>query len=172
MSTATNTYDDWLNKVRDILETSNSNALDFIDSFQSTLFSEEIFVYTNKGDMRTLPKGATALDFAFEIHSTLGATCQSIKVNGKLVPLAHPLSQGDKVVVISNSNQKPSEQWLKWVITSKARNKIRQSLRDEKRKAGEMGKEQRDIYDAYRNDYRDKILGVVEEQGVQKSQFH
>jgi GTP diphosphokinase / guanosine-3',5'-bis(diphosphate) 3'-diphosphatase len=128
--------------VRDILETPNNNAVDFIDNFQSTLFSEEIFVYTNKGDMRTLPKGATALDFAFEIHSNLGATCQSVKVNGKLVPLSHILSQGDKVIVIPNSNQKPNEQWLKWIITSKAKSKIKQSLRDEKRKFGDLGKEQ------------------------------
>ncbi len=134
-------YDTWLNKIREILETPNVNALEFIDDFQRALFQEEVYVYTPKGDMRTLPKGATALDFAFEIHSDIGYKCQSVKVNSKLVSLSQPLKNGDIVSVTTSSHQKPTEQWLKWVTTGKARNKIRQAVKEEHRKAGEIGKE-------------------------------
>ncbi len=134
-------YDTWLNKIRDILETPNVNALEFIDDFQRALFQEEVYVYTPKGDMRTLPKGATALDFAFEIHSDIGYKCQSVKVNSKLVSLSQPLKNGDIVTVTTAPHQKPNEQWLKWVTTGKARNKIRQAVKEEHRKAGEIGKE-------------------------------
>jgi GTP pyrophosphokinase len=136
-----NVYDSWLNKVREMLETPNTNAVDFIDEFQRSLFQEDVFVYTPKGDMRTLPKGATALDFAFEIHTDIGYRCQSVKVNGRLVALSHMLHNGDVVSIQTSPNQKPNDQWIKWVVTGKARLKIRNSIKDEKRKVGEMGKE-------------------------------
>jgi GTP diphosphokinase / guanosine-3',5'-bis(diphosphate) 3'-diphosphatase len=136
-----NVYDSWLNKVREMLETPNTNAVDFIDEFQRSLFQEDVFVYTPKGDMRTLPKGATALDFAFEIHTDIGYRCQSVKVNGRLVPLSHMLHNGDVVSIQTSPNQKPNDQWIKWVVTGKARLKIRNAIKDEKRKVGEMGKE-------------------------------
>ncbi len=134
-------YDTWLNKIRDLLEAPNANALEFIDDFQRALFQEEVYVYTPKGDMRTLPKGATALDFAFDIHSDIGYKCQSVKVNSKLVSLSQVLNNGDIVTVTTAPHQKPTEQWLRWVTTSKARYKIRQAVKEEHRKAGEIGKE-------------------------------
>jgi GTP diphosphokinase / guanosine-3',5'-bis(diphosphate) 3'-diphosphatase len=136
-----NVYDNWLNKVREMLETPNTNAVDFIDEFQRSLFQEDVFVYTPKGDMRTLPKGATALDFAFEIHTDIGYRCQSVKVNGRLVPLSYMLHNGDVVAIQTSPNQKPNDQWIKWVVTGKARLKIRNAIKDEKRKVGELGKE-------------------------------
>ncbi|MEY4925707.1 MAG: hypothetical protein RI894_143, partial [Bacteroidota bacterium] len=106
-------YDTWLNKIRDLLEAPNANALEFIDDFQRALFQEEVYVYTPKGDMRTLAKGATALDFAFDIHSDIGYKCQSVKVNSRLVSLSHVLNNGDMVAVTTAPSQKPTEQWLR-----------------------------------------------------------
>jgi GTP pyrophosphokinase len=98
-------------------------------------------VYTPKGDLKILPKGATALDFAFNIHSEIGYHCQAVKINNKLVPMGYKLQSGDQVSVITNKSQKPGESWLKWVVTGKARERIRQALREEERKFAEFGKE-------------------------------
>ena len=113
--------EDWINQIRELLENPESNAVDFLDEFKLNLFSKEIFVFTPNGELKTLPKGASALDFAFEIHTQLGANCLGCKVNGKLVPLSHTLKSGDQVEVISSKNQKPKKAWLSFVITAKAK---------------------------------------------------
>ncbi|KXK39674.1 MAG: bifunctional (p)ppGpp synthetase/guanosine-3',5'-bis(diphosphate) 3'-pyrophosphohydrolase [Saprospiraceae bacterium] len=136
-----NVFDKWLDNIREILETKHSDAVDFLSDFKTNLFDEEVYVYTPKGEMRVLPKGATALDFAFEIHTDVGYHASALKVNKKLVPMGYKLNQGDQVQVITNKNQKPNEDWLKMVITGKARSKIKSALKEERRKIGEFGKE-------------------------------
>ena len=131
----------WLQKVREMLKNPESNALDFIDDFKMNLFSDEIFIFTPKGALRQLPLGATALDFAFDIHSDLGASCIGAKVNHKLVPLSYKLQNGDQVEIITSSKQAPKEDWLSFVITAKAKSKIKSSLKEEKKKIAEEGKE-------------------------------
>lgn len=133
--------EDWVNQIRELLENPESNAVEFLEEFKLNLFSKEIFVFTPNGDLRTLPKGASVLDFAFDIHSQLGATCLGCKVNGKLVPLSHKLKSGDQVEVISSKNQKPKKAWLNFVLTAKAKNKIKGSLKDAKKTIAEEGKE-------------------------------
>jgi GTP pyrophosphokinase len=133
--------DSWLHHLRDILSNPDTDTLDFLQDFKLDLFTEEIYVYTPKGDMRVLPKGATALDFAFDIHSELGARCIGAKVNYKLVPLSHQLRTGDQVEIISSSKQKPSEDWLEFVTTAKAKSRIKYYLKEEKRKIAEDGKD-------------------------------
>lgn len=136
------TYEHWLDSVREMLEDPNSDAVEFLGDFKAnTLFSHEIYVYTPNGDMKVLPVGATALDFAFSIHSDLGYHCSSVRVNGRIVPMGHKLESSDRVEVITSKNQKPSEDWLKMVITGKARSKIRYAMKEERRKQGEIGKE-------------------------------
>jgi len=136
-----NVYDRWLANVRDILDTQHSDALEFLNDFKTNLFSEEIYAFTPKGDMKILPKGATALDFAFDIHSDVGYHATAIKVNNKLVPMGYKLQNGDQVSVTTAKNQKPTENWLKIVVTGKARSKIRSAMKEERRKKGELGKE-------------------------------
>jgi guanosine-3',5'-bis(diphosphate) 3'-pyrophosphohydrolase len=133
--------DEWLRKIREILDSPDDNALDFIDDFKLNLFSEEIFAFTPKGDMRTLPFGATALDFAFEIHTKVGEKCIGAKVNHKLVPLSHQLKSGDQVEILTSSKQTPKEDWLSYVITARAKSKIKNALKEEKRKISEDGRE-------------------------------
>ena len=134
-------YEKWLDQVREIMENPNSDALEFISDFKNNLYAEEIFVVTPMGDMINLPKGATALDFAFHIHTAVGYHCKAVKVNNKIVPMGYKLSTGDKVEVITDKRQKPNESWLKIVVTGKARSKIRSSMKEERRKKGEFGKE-------------------------------
>ncbi len=134
-------YDRWLNNIREMLDEQHSDAIEFINDFKTNLFAEEVYVFTPKGDMKVLPKGATALDFAFEIHSDIGYKTTALKVNDKIVPMGFKLENGDRVEVITNNNQKPKEAWLKMVVTGKARSKIRSSMKEERRKQGEMGKE-------------------------------
>ncbi len=131
----------WIQKVRELLNSPEQNALDFLDDFKMNLFSDEIFIFTPKGTLIQLPYNATALDFAFEIHSDLGASCIGAKVNHKLVPLSHQLQNGDQVEIITSSKQTPKEDWLNFVVTAKARSKIKSSLKEEKRKVAEEGKE-------------------------------
>ncbi|WP_256009513.1 RelA/SpoT family protein [Desertivirga xinjiangensis] len=133
--------DQWIQKVREMLKNPESNALDFLDDFKMNLFSDEIFIFTPKGALMQLPTDATALDFAFEIHSDLGAKCIGAKVNHKLVPLAHKLQNGDQVEIITSSKQTPKEDWLNFVVTAKAKSKIKSSLKEEKRRVAEEGKE-------------------------------
>ena len=133
--------EDWLAKVREILESTDENALDFLDDFKLNLYSEEIFVFTPKGDLRKLPSGATIIDFAYDIHTVLGSKCIGGKVNNKLVPISHRLSNGDQVEILSSAKQIPKEEWLDFVITAKAKSKIRDYFKQEKLRASQMGKE-------------------------------
>jgi len=134
-------YETWLDSVRDLLETPESDALEFINDFKTNLFAEEVYVYTPKGDLKILPKGASALDFAFGIHSVVGYHAVAIKVNNKLVPMGYKLVNGDQINVITSKSQRPNESWLKMVITGKARSKIRSALKEDRKKKGELGKE-------------------------------
>ncbi|MCB0734029.1 MAG: bifunctional (p)ppGpp synthetase/guanosine-3',5'-bis(diphosphate) 3'-pyrophosphohydrolase [Flavobacteriales bacterium] len=136
-----NGLDNWLSRVREILENPQDNAIDFLDDFKLNLFSEEIFVFTPKGDVKKLPTNSTALDFAFEIHTEVGSQCIGAKVNNKLVPLSHTLKNGDQVEIITSARQKPNKGWLEYVVTGKAKTKINQVLKEEKRKKAEDGKE-------------------------------
>lgn len=136
-----NNLDHWLSQIREVLESDSENALEFIDNFKLNLFSEEIYIFTPNGDLKTLPKCSTALDFAYYIHSQIGDSCIGAKVNHRLVPLSYELKSGDQVEILTSKKQKPKEDWLKYVITASAKQKIRQSLKEEKREAAGMGKE-------------------------------
>ncbi|MFM8361791.1 MAG: RelA/SpoT family protein [Haliscomenobacter sp.] len=142
INNAPDVYERWLDSVREILEDPNSDAIEFLVDFKAnTLFNEEVYVYTPKGDMKILPKGATALDFAFSIHTDIGYHCVSIKVNNKLAPLGYELQSGDQVQVLTSKNQKPSEDWDRLVVTGKAKAKIRSAMKEDRRRRGEIGKE-------------------------------
>jgi len=132
--------DQWLTKMRDILESSEKDE-SFIDQVRSGLYSDEVFVFTPKGDLRQLPAGSTVLDFAFDIHSDIGCTCVGAKVNGRNVTIRHILQNGDQVSVLTSRNQKPSHDWLSFVVTSKAKAKIKQALNEERSKAAAEGRE-------------------------------
>lgn len=133
--------DIWLSRIRETLESNNSGAIDFIDDFKLNLFSDEIFVFTPNGDLKSLPTGATALDFAFEIHSQVGESCIGAKVNQKLVPLSHQLKSGDQIEIITSKKQKAKEDWLNYVVTAKAKSKIKAALKEEQKKVANLGKE-------------------------------
>jgi len=131
----------WLAKVRDTLEQNDHSALDFVDDFRGNLFSEEVFVFTPKGELKTLPYGATALDFAFEIHTQVGSKCIGAKVNNKLVPINYVLKNGDQIEILTSQKQKPHEDWLRFVVTSKAKGRIKDNLKEDKRRSADEGKE-------------------------------
>jgi len=133
--------DEWLRKIRELLKSPEANALDFLDDFKLNLFSDEIFIYTPKGELKTLPVGSTILDFAYNIHSQLGDSCIGAKVNHRLVPLNYKLKSGDQVEIISSGKQKPKEDWLNYVITAKAKSRIKVALKEDIRKLAEEGKE-------------------------------
>lgn len=135
-----NAVDDWITRIREILE-NNENAVDVVESFKLDLESKEIFIFTPKGELRTLKSGTTVLDFAYDIHSEIGNTCIGAKVNNKLVPITYELRSGDQVEVLTSSKQKPKEDWLKIVISSKARERIKAALKEEKRKVAIDGRE-------------------------------
>jgi GTP diphosphokinase / guanosine-3',5'-bis(diphosphate) 3'-diphosphatase len=140
-STAESNLEKWLARVRDLLEQNNHSALDFVDDFRGNLFSEEVFVFTPKGELKTLPYGATALDFAFEIHSQVGSKCIGAKVNNKLVPINYILKNGDQIEILTSQKQKPHEDWLRFVVSSKAKSRIKEELKEDKKKSSEEGKE-------------------------------
>ncbi|EAZ96090.1 GTP diphosphokinase (guanosine 3',5'-polyphosphate synthase) [Flavobacteria bacterium BAL38] len=131
----------WLNQLKEALENSASNAVDFVEDFKLNLYAKEIYVFTPKGEIKSLPKGATSLDFAFSIHSEIGVKTRGTRVNGKLVPLNHVLNSGDQVEIITSVNQKPTSQWLDYVTTSRAKNKIKNVLNENTKKIAEDGKE-------------------------------
>jgi guanosine-3',5'-bis(diphosphate) 3'-pyrophosphohydrolase len=133
--------DIWLNLLKEALESSETNAVDFVEDFKMNLYSKEIFVFTPKGEIKSLPKGATSLDFAFSIHSEIGVKTRGTRVNGKLVPLNTELKSGDQIEVITSPNQKPTAHWLDYVTTSRAKNKIRNILNENTKKIAEEGKE-------------------------------
>lgn len=136
-----NGLDIWLNLLKEALENSETNAVDFVEDFKMNLYAKEIFVFTPKGEIKSLPKGATSLDFAFSIHSEIGIKTRGTRVNGKLVQLNHELKSGDQIEVITSPNQKPTINWLEYVTTSRAKNKIRNVLNEDTKKIAEEGKE-------------------------------
>ncbi len=133
--------DTWLNLLREALENPETNAVDFVEDFKMNLYSKEIFVFTPKGEIKSLPKGATSLDFAFSIHSEIGIKTRGTRVNGRLVPLNYELKSGDQVEIITSANQKPTVNWLEYVTTSRAKNKIKNVLNENTKKIAEEGKE-------------------------------
>ena len=135
-----NELDKWLKTIQEILANPNPNAVDFLDTIKLNLFALEIFVFTPKGDIKTLPQGATALDFAYILHTDIGDNCLGAKINHKLVPLSQKLNSGDQVEILTSTSQKPQPEWLNFVTTAKARTRIEAALRREKRKIGKEGK--------------------------------
>ncbi|PID93978.1 MAG: RelA/SpoT family protein [Bacteroidetes bacterium] len=155
--------DKWLYRIQDLINSSDSDALSFLDDFKMNLFADEIFVFTPKGDLRTLPAQSTVLDFAYSIHSQLGNSCIAAKVNHKLASIDHILSSGDQVEIIISKKQKPSEEWLNMVNTARAKNGIKEAIKAEKKKYYSIGdKELHSIFStlkiAYRNEYIDFLL--------------
>jgi GTP pyrophosphokinase len=133
--------DTWLNLLKEALENSESNAVDFVEDFKMNLYAKEIYVFTPKGEIKSLPKGATSLDFAFSVHSEIGIRTRGTRVNGKLVPLNTELKSGDQIEVITSQNQKPTINWLEYVTTSRAKNKIRNVLNENTKKIADDGRE-------------------------------
>ncbi len=134
-------FDKWFGQIREVLNTPDTaDGVDFLQDFKTSFLAEEIYVYTPKGEVKMLPTGSTALDFAFSIHSAIGTKCIGAKVHHRLVPISHKLRSGDQVEIITSNKQKPSEDWLSIVVTAKAKNKIKDALREEKRKIAEDGK--------------------------------
>jgi len=180
-------YDGWLDNIRTLLDNQEGDAIDFLNDFKTNLFKKEVYVFTPNGEMRILPLGATALDFAFDIHSDIGAKATAIKVNGKLVPMGYELQNGDQITVTTSKNQKPTKDWLKIVVTGKARSRIRQSLNHEKKIQAEMGKEilmrkcknlkidfeenMDFLYSHYRFQNRVDFYAAVAEESIKTSDF-
>ena len=133
-------FDKWFAQIREVISSQDTDSVDFLQDFKTSFLAEEIYVYTPKGDVKMLPVNSTALDFAFAIHSAVGSHCIGAKMNHKLVPISHKLRSGDQVEIITSNKQKPNEDWLKFVVTAKAKNKIKDSLKEEKRKIAEDGK--------------------------------
>ncbi|MBI2279316.1 MAG: bifunctional (p)ppGpp synthetase/guanosine-3',5'-bis(diphosphate) 3'-pyrophosphohydrolase [Bacteroidetes bacterium] len=134
-------FDKWIGQIKELLENHNADALDFIDDFKLNLYNEEIFIFTPNGDMKNLPAGASALDFAFAVHTKVGETCLGAKVNNKLVPLSYELRSGDQVEILTSAKQRPKEDWLGFVKTHRAKSKIKACLNDDKKDVAETGKE-------------------------------
>ncbi len=133
-------FDKWFGQIREVISSQDTDSVDFLQDFKTSFLAEEIYVYTPKGDVKMLPTGSTALDFAFSIHSAVGSKCIGAKVNHKLVPISHKLRSGDQVEIIASNKQKPTEDWLNYVITAKAKSKIKDALKEEKRKIADDGK--------------------------------
>ncbi|MCB0484785.1 MAG: bifunctional (p)ppGpp synthetase/guanosine-3',5'-bis(diphosphate) 3'-pyrophosphohydrolase [Flavobacteriaceae bacterium] len=133
--------ENWLNKLKDTLENPDANAVDFVEQFKLNLYSKEIYVFTPNGDLKSLPKGATPLDFAFAIHTEVGMKCRGAKVNGKLVPLSYELNSGDQVEIITSNTQKPKLSWLDIVQTARAKSRIKTALKEEQNAIADEGKE-------------------------------
>ena len=134
------TLDQWLNRLQEALEGNETNAIEFVEQFKLNLYNKEIFVFTPQGDLKSLPKAATPLDFAFSIHTEIGMHTRGARVNGKLVPLSHELKSGDQVEIITSEHARPNNNWLDYATTARARAKIKSSLKDEKKTIAEDGK--------------------------------
>jgi len=134
-------FDRWISEIRDLMENPDADAMDFINEFKLNLFSDEIYIFTPKGDLRVLPTGATILDFAYDIHTDIGDKCIGAKVNNRLVPLSYQLISGDQVEIITSSKQKPNEEWTRFVVTARAKQKIKSSLNEERNNIAQDGKE-------------------------------
>ncbi|MGF7232082.1 RelA/SpoT family protein [Arachidicoccus sp.] len=133
-------FDQWFGQIREMISSQGTDSIDFLQDFKTSFLAEEIYVYTPKGDVKMLPKGSSALDFAFSIHSAVGQKCIGAKVNHKLVPIGHKLRSGDQVEIITSNKQKPNEDWLTLVATAKAKSRIKDALKEEKRSIAEDGK--------------------------------
>ncbi len=133
--------DDWINRIREVLENNEGSAVDFVDEFKMNLMADEIYIFTPRGDLKILPSGSTPLDFSFSIHTDIGLKTLGAKVNGRLVPLNYRLKSGDQVEIITSQKQKPKEDWLNYVVSSKARNNIKSALKSERKEIAEDGKE-------------------------------
>jgi len=133
--------DIWINRLQEALESNEADAVDFVEQFKLNLYSKEIFVFSPKGDLKSLPKGATPLDFAFSIHTEVGLRTRGAKVNGKLVPLSHELQSGDRVEIMTSDNAKPNSNWLDYATTARARSKIKSALNEDTKLIAEEGKE-------------------------------
>ena len=133
-------FDKWFHQIREALSNQDSNSLDFLQDFKTSFLAEEIYVYTPKGDVKMLPIGATALDFAFSVHTAVGSRCIGAKVNHKLVPISYKLKSGDQIEIITSAKQKLNQEWLNFVVTGKAKTKIKDTLKEEKRAVAEDGK--------------------------------
>jgi len=133
-------FDKWFQQIREVLQNQEADSVDFLQDFKTSFLAEEIYVYTPKGDVKMLPVNSTALDFAFAIHSAVGTKCIGAKVNHKLVPISHKLRSGDQVEIITSNKQRPNDDWLNIVVTAKAKSKIKDALKEEKRKIAEDGK--------------------------------
>src|ERR1700704_2532221 len=133
-------FDKWFQQIREVLNTEDNDSIDFLQDFKTSFLAEEIYVYTPKGDVKMLPMESTALDFAFSIHSAIGVQTIGAKVNHKLVPISHKLRSGDQVEIITSNKQKPSEDWLGFIVTAKAKGRIKDALKEEKKKIGDEGK--------------------------------
>lgn len=134
-----NELDKWLKTITEILEHPNPNAIDFLDTIKLNLFSQEIFVFTPKGDLRTMAQGSTALDFAYELHTNIGDRCIGAKVNHKLVPLSHKLASGDQVEILTSKSQTPHPEWLGFITSAKARTKLESTLKKQKKEIAKKG---------------------------------
>src|SRR5579863_215659 len=133
-------FDKWFQQIREVLNTQDNDSVDFLQDFKTSFLAEEIYVYTPKGDVKMLPVGSTALDFAFAIHSAVGMQCIGANINHKLIPISHKLRSGDQVEIITSSKQRPNEDWLNIVVTAKAKSKIKDALKEEKRHIADEGK--------------------------------
>lgn len=136
-----NKFDRWISEIRDLLDNPSQSAMDFVNEFKLNLFNDEIYVFTPKGELRVLPTGATTLDFAFDIHTDIGLKCIGAKVNNRLVPLSHQLKSGHQVEIITSSKQKPNDEWLKFCVTARAKQKIKNALNEERKRIAEDGRE-------------------------------
>ena len=134
-------FDRWIGEIRELLENPDVNAMDFINEFKLNLFNDEIYVFTPKGDLRVLPTGSTILDFAYDIHTDIGNSCIGAKVNNRLVPLSYQLNSGDQVDIIRSPKQKPNDEWLRFVVSARAKQKIKSSLNEERKMIAQDGKE-------------------------------
>jgi GTP pyrophosphokinase len=133
-------FDKWFSQIREVISSNDVDSIDFLHDFKRSFLAEEIYIYTPKGDVKMLPVGATALDFAFAVHTEVGSKCIGAKVNHKLVPISHKLKSGDQVEIITSNKQKPSEDWLNFVVTAKARSRIKDALKEVKRGIADEGK--------------------------------
>lgn len=134
-------FDRWIAEVRDLLENPDLNAMEFVNEFKLNLFMDEIYVFTPKGELRVLPTGSTILDFAYDIHTDIGDKCIGAKVNNRLVPLSYQLQNGDQLEIITSTKQKPNEEWLRFVVTARAKQKIKSSLNEERKSIAQDGRE-------------------------------
>ena len=136
-----NKFDRWIAEIRDLLDSPDMNALDFVNDFKLNLFNDEIYLFTPKGELRVLPIGSTILDFAYDIHTEIGDRCIGAKVNNRLMPLSYQLLNGDQLEILTSKKQKPNDEWLKFVVTARAKQKIKSSLNEERKQIASDGKE-------------------------------